>query len=265
MKQLIMKNRFTRLSLDEQWWGVLAAGAFLLLVGPAVISWRLPSISPLRWVLQAAPVTIYILFILQRELGLNRRRQDGKLSASLGAANWITLARSGLIAILAGFWLQPWPGRSTSAEWSGWLPGIIFIIAALGDAIDGWVARLTDSQTLLGEYLDTRIDALGILVASFVAVSYGQLPEFYISAGLAWYLLRLAVWLRKRSGRSCGEVKRRKGARLMAGLQMAFLGLVLLPVLFPPFTHVAAVLILVPFLAGFLVDWQMVCRHENSN
>jgi CDP-diacylglycerol--glycerol-3-phosphate 3-phosphatidyltransferase len=51
----------------------------------------------------------------------------------------------------------------------------------------------------------------------------------------------------------------------MAGLQMVFLGLVLLPLLSPPITHVAAVLILLPFLAGFLLDWQMVCRHENPN
>jgi CDP-diacylglycerol--glycerol-3-phosphate 3-phosphatidyltransferase len=161
--------------------------------------------------------------------------------------------------------LQPWPGKFYTSDWAGWLPGIIFIAAALGDALDGWVARLANNQTRLGEYLDTRIDALGILVASLVAVDYGQLPQYYISAGLAWYLLRMAVWLRKKSGRRCSEVKRRRGARLMAGLQMAFLGLVLLPLFSPPLTHVAAVLILIPFLAGFFLDWRMVCRHEDSN
>ena len=263
MKQLIMNSRFKMLPLDDQWWVALAGGVCLLLVGSAVISWSRPSISALRWILQAAPVIIYILFILQRKWSLNRRCEDGRLSVSLGPANWITLARGGLIAMLAGFWLQPWPGRFNPEEVAGWLPGIIFIAAAMGDALDGWVARLTDNQTLLGIYLDTRIDALGILVASLVAVGYGQLPVFYISAGLAWYLLRLAVWLRKRTGRSCGEVKRRKGARLMAGLQMAFLSLVLLPLFSPPFTHVAAILILIPFLAGFLLDWRMVCCHEN--
>jgi CDP-diacylglycerol--glycerol-3-phosphate 3-phosphatidyltransferase len=145
------------------------------------------------------------------------------------------------------------------------LPGIIYIAATLGDSLDGWVARLTDNQTLLGEYLDTRIDALGVLVASLVAVGYGQLPAFYISAGLAWYLLRLAVWLRKYTGRACAKVQPRKGARFMAGFQMTFLSLVLLPLLSPPLTYFPALLILLPFLAGFIIDWQMVCRHENSN
>ena len=265
MKQLIIENRFKKLSLNDQWWIALAVAVMLVMSGSAAISRNLPFISSLRWILQVVPVMVYLLFSLQRNLNFNRRRHDDQLSASLGAANWITLARGGLIAMLAGFWLQPWPGRLDASDWTGWLPGIIFIIAALGDALDGWVARLTDNQTLLGIYLDTRIDALGILVASLVAVGYGQLPLYYLSAGLAWYLLRLAVWLRKMSGRRCGEVKPRRGARLMAGLQMAFLGLVLLPLFSPPLTHVAAVLILIPFLAGFFLDWRMVCRHENSN
>jgi CDP-diacylglycerol--glycerol-3-phosphate 3-phosphatidyltransferase len=260
-----MDNRPKKPTLYKQWWMALAGGVLLVAVAVAVIPRGLPTISLFRWSLQASLVVIYILYILRRNLTLNRQGHAGPLNTSLGTASLITLARGGLIALLAGFWLQPWPGRNNGTEWSASLPGIIYIAAVLGDALDGWVARLTDNQTLLGEYLDTRIDALGILVATLVAVGYGQLPVFYISAGLAWYLLRLAVWLRKKSGRTCSEVKRRKCARLMAGLQMVFLGLVLLPLLSPPITHVAAVLILLPFLAGFLLDWQMVCRHENPN
>lgn len=257
-----MDNRFKKPRLYDQGWVALVGGMLLVAGGLVAVLWFFPSISPLRWGLQALVAITYILFILLRQLGFNRQGSKGQLDASLGAANWITLTRGGLIALLAGFWLQPWPGQAHGAEWTGWVPGIIYIAAALGDALDGWVARLTGNQTPLGEFLDTRIDALGILVATMVAVGYGQLPGFYLSAGLAWYLLRLAVWLRKKTGRPCGDVFGRKGARLMAGLQMAFLGSVLLPLLSPPFTHIVAVLILLPFLAGFLLDWQMVCRHE---
>ena len=260
-----MDNRFKKPKLYNQWWIALAGGVVPVVVATAVIARGLSSISPWRWSLQALLVIMFILIILQRNLNLNRQGPNGPLKYSLGPANWITLARGGLIALLAGFWLQPWPGRDSTTAWSAWLPATLYIAVALADALDGWVARQTGNQTLLGEYLDTRIDALGILVASLVAISYGQLPGFYVSAGLAWYLLRLAVWLRKKSGRPCGEVKRRKGARLMAGLQMAFLGLVLLPLLSPPITHITAVVILLPFLAGFLFDWQMVCGHEKSN
>ncbi len=260
-----MDNRFKKPKLYIQWWLALAAGVSAVAVTTVTIEQSLPAFSPIRWCLQASLIVIVILILLGRNLGLNRRGKDEPLNPSLGAASWVTLARGGLIALLAGFWLQPWPGHEHQGRWLAWLPGIIYIAAVLADALDGWVARQTGNQTLLGEYLDTRVDALGILVASLVAVDYGQLPLFYVSAGLAWYLMRLAVWLRKKSGRPCGEVKPRKSARIMAGLQMAFLGIVLLPLLDPPITNVAAVLILVPFLAGFLLDWQMVCRHENSD
>jgi len=145
------------------------------------------------------------------------------------------------------------------------MPGIIYLTVSASDVLDGYVARQTANQTLLGEFLDTRLDALGILTASLVAVHYGQLPDFYLSAGLAYYLLRLTVWMRKKAGRPCNEVKPRKGARLMAAAQMLFLAIVLLPLLTPPFTHVAAVVLLIPFLAGFLIDWQVICRHERFN
>ena len=260
-----MDNRFKKPKLYIQWWLALAAGVSAVAATTVTIEQSLPAFSPIRWCLQASLIVIVILILLGRNLGLNRRGKDEPLNPSLGAASWVTLARGGLIALLAGFWLQPWPGHEHQGRCLAWLPGIIYIAAVLADALDGWVARQTGNQTLLGEYLDTRVDALGILVASLVAVDYGQLPLFYVSAGLAWYLMRLAVWLRKKSGRPCGEVKPRKSARFMAGLQMAFLGIVLLPLLDPPITNVAAVLILVPFLAGFLFDWKMVCRHEKSD
>lgn len=260
-----MDNRYKKFRLYQQWWLALSGGVLMVAVTTAVITSGLPAISATRWSLQSLLIIIVILIFLHRNLDLNRREESGPLNPSLGAASWITLARGGLIALLAGFWLQPWPGREHAGQWSAWLPGFIYIAAVLGDALDGWVARHTGNQTFLGEYLDTRVDALGILVASLVAVGYGQLPVFYVSAGLAWYLVQLAVWLRRKSGRACAEVQPRKSARFMAGFQMMFLGIVLLPLLDPPITYIAAALVLVPFLAGFLLDWQMVCRHENSD
>ena len=260
-----MDNRFKKPELHMQWCLALAAGVSVVAVTTVVIEQSLPGFSSWRWSLQASLIVIVILIYLGRNLGLNRQEKDGPLNPSLGAASWITLARGGLIALLAGFWLQPWPGHEHQGRWFAWLPGIIYIAAVLADALDGWVARQTGSQSLLGEYLDIRVDALGILVASLVAVDYGQLPVFYVSAGLAWYIMQLAVRLRKKSGRPCAKVRPRRSARFMAGIQMAFLGIALLPLLDPPITDVAAVLILVPFLAGFLIDWQMVCRHENSD
>jgi len=239
-------------------------GVLVVMAGPVLLHYSCPSISPLQWSIQTAIIAAYILYLLHCNLKLNTHKNDRRLQSSLGAANWITLSRGGLIAFLAGFLLQPWPGRSSGYAWAMWIPGVIYIVASVGDALDGFVARFTASKTLLGELLDSRIDALGILVASLLAITYDQLPVFYISAGLAYYLVRFAVWLRRKTGRPCSEVRRRRGAKLLAGVQMAFLGVVLLPLLPATVTKIAAVFFLIPFLAGFLVDWQMVCRRETS-
>ena len=248
--------------LSRQWWFAVFPGAFGVIAGASLLFHCYPSLSSVKGSIQAALVTTYILYLLRRNLRLNTRGEHQDMRASLGPANWITLARGGLIAILAGFMHQPWPGGSNGPGWTGWIPGAVYMTAVVGDALDGFIARATATQTQLGELLDTRIDALGILVASLLAINCGQLPDYYISAGLAYYGLRFAIWLRKKTGRPCSEVRPRPGARVMAGIQMVFLGIVLLPLFSPQFTHITAVLILIPFLAGFLIDWHVVSGHE---
>lgn len=259
-----MVDRTVYFNPGREWGYALSMAVVVVIAGPVLLPYCCLSISPLQWSIQAALIVAYILYLLRRNLKLNTAQKDRKPQSFLGAANWITLWRGGLIAFLGGFLLQPWPGRSSGYGWAMWIPGMIYMIASAGDVLDGFVARITANKTLLGELLDTRIDALGILVASLLAITYEKLPVFYISAGLAYYLVRFAVWLRRKTGKPCSEVKRRTGARLLAGVQMAFLGVVLLPPLSASVTNMAAVFFLIPFLAGFLVDWQMVCRHELS-
>lgn len=248
--------------LSRQWWFAVFPGALGVIAGAGLLFYCYPSLSSVKGSIQAALVTTYILYLLRRNLRLNTHGEHQDMRASLGPANWITLARGGLIAILAGFMHQPWPGGSNGPGWTGWIAGAVYMTAVAGDALDGFIARATATQTQLGELLDTRIDALGILVASLLAINYGQLPDYYISAGLAYYVLRFAIWVRRKTGRPCAAVRPRRGARAMAGIQMVFLGIVLLPLFSPQLTHIAAVVILIPFLAGFLLDWQVVSGHE---
>jgi len=247
--------------LSRQWWLAVLLGTLVVIAGAGLFLYCDPSLSSARGSIPVALVTSYILYLLRRNLRLNTRGAPQNLKACIGLANWITLVRGGLIAILAGFMLQSWPGRSSGPAWTGWVPGAVYLTAVAGDALDGFVARTTASQTPLGELLDTRIDALGILVACLLAIHYGQLPGYYLSAGVAYYVLIFAVFVRKKTGRPCAGVRPRPGAKMMAGIQMVFLGIVLLPLFSPQLTHIAAVLILIPFLAGFLFDWQAVCGY----
>jgi hypothetical protein len=51
------------------------------------------------------------------------------------------------------------------------------------------------------------------------------------------------------------------GARVIAGFQMGFVGIALLPVVKPPVTMLAAYVVMIPLLAGFVRDWMIVCGY----
>lgn len=217
----------------------LAYERLTIRVGPALAR---------RWLVIAVPVLAYELGIFWRFLP--RNRTDGSLSSALGPATLLTVARGVLVAFLAGFLLLPWPAAALA-----WLPATLYGLAALADALDGLLARLTDHVTDLGARLDAEIDALGILVASLLGVGYGQLPVWYLLAGAARYLFGLGAWYRRRASKPVYDLPPRSLRRVLAAVQMAFLAAALSPMVTPPATTGLAAAVLVPFLGQFLWDW----------
>lgn len=65
-------------------------------------------------------------------------------------------------------------GRSVSAghplEWQRWAALIIFIVAAVSDGIDGYIARHFNQKSRLGEILDPIADK-GLLLAGIISLS----------------------------------------------------------------------------------------------
>jgi CDP-diacylglycerol--glycerol-3-phosphate 3-phosphatidyltransferase len=203
-----------------------------------------------RWLAVTALVLAYELALLWRFLPRNRDHDDEGLSPSFGPATLLTVVRGVLVAFLAGFLLLPQPTESLV-----WLPAALYGAAASLDYVDGVVARLTGHVTELGERLDVEIDALGILIAPLLAVVYGQLPVWYLSAGVARYLFVAGKRYRRSAGKPVHDLPPQTVSRTLAGVQMAFLALVLSPLLTPPEATLVAVVVLVPFLANFLRDW----------
>jgi CDP-diacylglycerol---glycerol-3-phosphate 3-phosphatidyltransferase len=204
----------------------------------------------LGWLAIAGGICLYLFANLWRNLASNRLNSPGApLFADLGAANAITVARGVLVAALAGLLAGPWPRGSLA-----WAPGILYLLASLMDFADGWVARASGRSTVLGEMLDMQWDGTGMLVASALAVRYGQAPVPYLLVGLARYLYLAAVGLRQRSGRPVFDLPPSRFRRPLAGMQMGFAAVVILPVFHPPATQLAAWLFMTPFLLGFLRD-----------
>ena len=159
------------------WWGVAALAGGCLLLG-RVWAWD----SALQWLPQAGLVWAFIYYQARQRLSLNRSDPRAPLYAALGGANRLTLLRAWLIAAVAGFLFQPWPeGPALS-----WLPGMLYLFAAVLDRVDGYVARRSGQSSQLGNDLDTISDALGLAVASLLAFGYGQVHWSYLLFGAAY-------------------------------------------------------------------------------
>jgi cardiolipin synthase (CMP-forming) len=92
----------------------------------------------------------------------------------LNLPNFLTLCRLGSVPIFLTFLSRH---RYTEALW-------VFGAAALTDSLDGTVARLFDSRTELGAYLDPFADKLMLLSAFVVLTLNGDLPGYLLSVVL---------------------------------------------------------------------------------
>ena len=88
--------------------------------------------------------------------------------AILNLPNFITLLRIGAIPIFLIFLTDE---RYTDAL-------IVFILAGVTDSLDGALARLTNSHTALGAFIDPLADKL-LLVSSFLILAFlGHIPRW---------------------------------------------------------------------------------------
>jgi CDP-diacylglycerol--glycerol-3-phosphate 3-phosphatidyltransferase len=83
---------------------------------------------------------------------------------SLNLPNFITLTRILLIPVFVVLFATPTPNRSFSA-------GLVFVVAAVTDLLDGYLARRNGQVTTLGKLLDPIADKLLVLSALILLVN----------------------------------------------------------------------------------------------
>ena len=188
----------------------------------------------------------------------NRRPGSPVIRQRIGGANRLTLIRGLLMGLVAGFLFSGPLGQYPDAAAWAWWPGVLYLLAALLDGFDGYWARRYGSPTRLGQELDLHTDALGMLVACMVAVGTQRLPFYYLAAGMAFYVYRFGRWYRFRQGHCNRPTGPRTFARLVAGAQMGFVGIAMLPLFAYNVIQALAPLFLLPLLAGFVWDWLIV-------
>ncbi|NJN83603.1 MAG: CDP-alcohol phosphatidyltransferase family protein [Caldilineaceae bacterium] len=139
-----------------------------------------------------------------------------------------------------------------------WAATLLYTLARLIDYADGYVARVTGSESSLGAILDIEFDGLGLLIAVLLAIQYGLMPLWYLPLALARQLFVLGLWLRTRRGLAVYPLPDSDNRRLIAGYQTGFLAVVLWPIFGPPLTLLASVLFAIPLAFSFGRDWLVV-------
>jgi CDP-diacylglycerol--glycerol-3-phosphate 3-phosphatidyltransferase len=83
--------------------------------------------------------------------------------------NTITVLRAAVVPVLLLYPLMPGESGSTVMAW-------IFIVAAVSDLVDGWLARRGKQVTHIGVLLDPLADKLLVSTALIVLLAMGRIP-----------------------------------------------------------------------------------------
>lgn len=228
--------------------GLPVVGALAL---TAVVSSLFPADAMTRWMVHPAAVAGVCwagqLWYAGRGAGAVRPWQH-----VFGLANTLTLLRGGLYAVVAGFLVVPATTELT------WVPPLCYGVGVALDKLDGAVARTVGTQTALGTRLDMAFDTFGFVVAPLLAVLWGRLPVWYLSISAARYVYVAGVRWRRLRGRRVLERPDSDLGKYLAGVQMVFITVALVPTVPAGLVFTFAPAVLAPSLAVFARDFLVV-------
>ena len=92
--------------------------------------------------------------------------------------NWVTLSRLFGLPVILYCLTYPTPENR-------WLSLVIFLVAAMTDWLDGYLARKLNQVTELGKFLDPLVDKLLVLAPLLALIELGQVPAWGVFLILA--------------------------------------------------------------------------------
>ncbi len=171
---------------------------------------------------------------------------DGIRFPRFGPANWITTARAGLVALVAGRWLTAprTPAIAVTAVSLGLLTMIL-------DGADGWAARRTGMTSDFGARFDMEVDALLILILSILVWQFGKAGVWVILSGLLRYVFLAAGTVTPWIEQPLPPSRRRQ---TVCVVQVGGLLIALTPFVVPPLSTFVAASALAALVYSFSVD-----------
>ncbi len=108
---------------------------------------------------------------------------------------WVTLSR--LIAVPIIFGLFSWQ----TSELTRWIALSVFLIAAITDWLDGYLARKLNQITELGKFLDPLVDKVLTIALFLLFIELGQVPAWAVFLIITRELL-ITAWRGAPTGNS---------------------------------------------------------------
>jgi phosphatidylglycerophosphate synthase len=224
--------------------GWAGAGAMVVLLAEGLaLAWWMTPLPASGWF----AIVVYLVAsnaLLVR--GLERRRSE-----RFGPANVVTSMRSALVGVITGL---------VVASFTAPMPVVLLVglvVPALAlDAVDGWVARHTESTSELGARFDMEVDAFLLLVLSvYVAPALGV---WVLAIGALRYAFVVAGWMLPRMRATLPLRYWRKVVTAYAGIALTVAASGLLPGADSLLVGVALLLL----LESFTRDTLWLVRHR---
>ncbi len=220
-------------------WGDVALGLLPLVAVSLTTCWMLA--RPTSHVLLAvAPyVALGALLLL--------RLPPSHPGPGLGPGNRLTLARATLVLPLAAPAFMPGVVTGTGYWWLVVLSAIALVL----DALDGPLARRTETVSAFGARFDMELDAFLLVALSVLLWRTGKAGSWVLLIGGLRYAFVLGgiLWPRLR-----GELPPRRRRKVICAVQGIVLVVGLAPVILPALATVIAALALLLLVYSFAVD-----------
>ncbi len=173
-------------------------------------------------------------------------------AARFGPANAVTATRSTLVGLVTAMVAASfWEPASTP------LFVAVATVALVLDAVDGWVARRTDTATAFGARFDMEVDAFLLLVLSVYDVRF--VGAWVLAIGLMRYAFVVAGWMLPWLRASLPPRYWRKVVTAACGIALILVAAQLLP---PVLGLAAALLALALLVESFGRDVVWLVRGE---
>lgn len=225
------------------------ANAMQALIGLGLIAISLEHLwaFPKNYSYQALAVFVAFLMTLSPFLPMHLPLER------FGPANQVTLARVGIVALIAGFL-----GSAALNTAQQWFTAIVAALALLLDGVDGWLARRHGIASVFGARFDMETDAFLILVMAILLYQVDKAGIWVLLSGLMRYLFvalgLLWPWLHQ-------PLPPSKRRQTICVLQSIVLAVCLTPAMTPPYSVLAAALALLLLTTSFAIDVVWLARH----